>query len=225
MSAGSFRSPFAALVWKEWRESWWLLILTVIGPAALYLGCVALEADGAVTETTMVGLPAFALWLLALCLGAGLFAGESAKGTSVFQEERPVSRAAIWTAKFLMPILALAAGEILFLLTIDWLYRPESWRSGHGIVPFMFLVMGFLFFASAVLCSVLLDRPVTAWAAGGVLCFVLMFFQAGFFEHFVGSLSHTDISRAWLLYLTLLTIEAIGLLWLSRVAYVRWKHD
>ena len=65
----------------------------------------------------------------------------------------------------------------------------------------------------------------TAWAAGGVLCFVLMFFQAGFFEHFVGSLSHTDISRAWLLYLTLLTIEAIGLLWLSRVAYVRWKHD
>ena len=224
MSESSFRSPFAALVWKEWRESWWLLVLMVVGPTALY---VALKATAWVEIETILHLSAFALGLLAVCLGGGLFAGEHAQGTLAFQEERPVSRVRIWNAKLLMPILALAAGEMLFLLMADWLYPPEAWRYRVTIVPFMFLVMALLGFASAVFCSALLPRPVTAWAAGGVLCFVTAMTLGVLFGLFAGpdSLSRTDISLSWLLYLTLLAVEAICLLWLSRVAYVRWMHD
>ncbi|MGO8705216.1 MAG: ABC transporter permease subunit [Candidatus Brocadiia bacterium] len=221
MTKATFRSPFAALVWKEWRESWWLLGLTVIGPTALYLGCVVLEANGWVTGTTMVGLPAFALWLLALCLGAGLFASESAQGTSAFQEERPVSRRTIWNAKLLMPILALAAGEILLFMASGEVYVPAAWRNRLHIVPLMFLVMGFLCFASCVFCSVMLSRPVSAWAAGGVLWLVsALLLQALFARLFQLGISRPQ-SAPWLLWLSVLTLEAIGLLWLSRVLYVR----
>jgi ABC-type transport system involved in multi-copper enzyme maturation permease subunit len=225
MSGGSFRSPFAALVWKEWRASWWLLVLMAIGPTALYLGCAALEANGWVTQTTMVGLPAFALWLLALCLGAGLFATESAQGTSAFQEERPVSRGTIWNAKLLMPILALAAGEILFFVAAGEVYVPAAWRYRLHTVLFMFLVMGFLCFASCVFCSVMLSRPVSAWAGGGVLWLAsALLLQAVFDRLFQSGISREE-SDPWLLWLSVLTLEAIGLLWLSRVAYVRWTHD
>jgi hypothetical protein len=226
MSASSFRSPFAALLWKEWRESWWLLILMVVGPTALYIAGAALCASGVISDNTMISLPAFALWALASFLGAGLFAGEHAKGTCAFQLERPVARSAIWKAKLLLPAVALATGELLFFVVTDCVYPPLGWRwRPDTIVPFMFLVTGFLYFASAVLCSVMLQRPVTAWAAGGVLFFVTAVFVGGVFDHFDGGVSQTEISLNWILYLCTLTVEAVGMVWLSRVVYVRWKHD
>jgi ABC-type transport system involved in multi-copper enzyme maturation permease subunit len=225
MSESSFRSPFAALVWKEWRESWWLLILMVVGPTASYGLCVALYANGRLKGPIMVGLPAFALWMLALCLSAGLFAGDCSRGTSAFHLERPVSRGAIWNAKLLMPILALAASEILFIVAVGKLYVPEPWRARLHIVPFMFLVMGFLCFASGVFCSVMLSRPVSAWAAGGVLWVVSALLLQALFDRLFQSGISREQTGPWLLWLSVLTLEAIGLLWLSRVAYVRWMRD
>jgi ABC-type transport system involved in multi-copper enzyme maturation permease subunit len=225
MSRESFRSPFAALVWKEWRESWWLLVLMAVGPTALYAAGAALYAIRWVESGTMVGLPAFALWFIALSLGAGLFSGERAQGTSAFQVERPVSRGTIWNAKLLMPILALAAGEILFIVAAGKFYVPAAWRYRLHIVPLMFLVMGFLCFASCVFCSVTLSRPVSAWAAGGVLWFSLALLLQALFDRLFQVGISREQSGPWLLWLSVLTLEAVGLLWLSRVAYVRWMHD
>jgi hypothetical protein len=75
-----------------------------------------------------------------------------------------------------------------------------------------------------VLCSVLLDRAVTAWAAGGVLSLIAFIGPMGLFDHFMG-LDAERFNLQWSVFLCLLFIEVIGLLWLSRVAYVRWVRD
>jgi len=219
MSESSFRSPFTALVWKEWRESWWVLILMVTGPAMLYFAATALvawqKAANRVSTDAMLSLPVFALWALALFLGAGLFAGERARRTSAFQSEQPVARGTIWNAKFLMPAAALVSGAILFPLLSLWLRPPQPVTD--GILPLMFVITAFLAFASAALCSAVCSRPITAWAAGAVL----VFGQAAVFDIFIGGNRHPDTSVTLPLFLCVLTLEAFGLLWLSRVLYVR----
>ena len=219
MSGRSFRSPFAALVWKEWRESWWLLVLTLVWPAASYSTASFCTLTTSVwDESAIIGLI-----LLALSLGAGLFAGERAKGTSAFIAERAVRRSMIWHAKIIMPVLTLAAAVILYGIVSCCLLPIPRYK---GISPDMCIMplLAFLMFAWAVLCSALLDRTVTAWAAGGVLSLVTLIGQGGLFDHFMG-LDAERFNLQWSLFLCLVVIESIGLLWLSRVAYVRWMHD
>ncbi len=219
MNEKAFRSPFAALVWKEWRESWWLLILTFVWPAASY--STASYCTG--VKSAWDGLAVVGILLLALFLGSGLFAGERAQGTSGFLAERALGRNTIWNAKVLMPLLTLAAALILYGI-VSCLLLPTPGYAARGLDIFMTLAAAFLMFASALLCSVLLDRPVTAWAAGGVLSFALFVGQGALIEHFMG-LDSGRLNEQWALFLSLLVLEAIGLLWLSRVAYVRWMHD
>jgi len=221
MSETPFRSPFAALVWKEWRESWWLLVLMVAGPAAWTI--VPRITPDAHIWLTVDMIAALCVWGLAPSLAAGLFASERARGTDAFQHERPVERGTIWNAKLLLPALALASSAILIGMTY-WLWPLEQWRDLDTLVPFILLITWFLSFISAVLCSVLLDRPVTAGAAGGILSFALCVGQFALFDHFM-DLIHQRNNWHWTLFLCLLTLEAICLLWLSRVAYVRWKRD
>jgi ABC-type transport system involved in multi-copper enzyme maturation permease subunit len=217
MTESSFRSPFAALVWKEWRESWWLLALMVFGPAVSYC---------AFRTTNGKGVALVGLCLLALFLGAGLFAGERAQGTSAFQTEQPVRRGAVWNAKLLMPVLALAAGELLFAFMAFRFWPDPGWSSHKAVTVdlYVYLLAAFLFLASAVLCSVLLDRSVTAWAAGGILGIIVLIGQGLLFVHFLGLEGQSNNWR-WPFFLCLLFVEAIGLLWLSRVAYIRWARD
>ena len=59
-------SPFMAVLWKEWRESWWLLIATVAVAPGASLVC----------GHTRVSFLLVAL--MSLLLGARLFASESA---------------------------------------------------------------------------------------------------------------------------------------------------
>ena len=222
MSEKPFHSPFAALVWKEWRESWWLLALTLVWPAAWTIVPRVFPAPDSF-GVIMYVLVAVGVFGLALSLGAGLFASERARGTDAFQHERPIGRGTIWNAKLLLPILAMASGAILLGIVAlrKW---PEPWGGIDPPVGFFLLIMWFLSFISAVLCSVLLDRPVTAGAAGGVLCVSTAGGQALLLDHFIGWNGSSE-HMCWLVFLCLLVVEAIGLLWLSRVAYVRWMHD
>jgi ABC-type transport system involved in multi-copper enzyme maturation permease subunit len=169
----------------------------------------------------MLGLPAFVLWFLALLLGCGIFAGERANGTESFQDERPVARATIWNAKLLFPILALVAAELLYIVTVGKLYVPAAWHNRLYGVPLMFLVMGFLCFASAVFCSVILSRPVTAWAAAAVLWIVSALLLQAPIDHWFDNGISLERTGPWLIWLTVLAVEAISLLWLSRLLYVR----
>jgi len=182
----------------------------------------ALNASNQARTDTVLSVPVFALWALALFLGAGLFAGERSRQTSAFQFERPVARETIWNAKLLMPAVALAMGELLFLLVTAWLCPPHYLESVALIV---FVLTALLCFASAVLCSVLLPRPVTAWAAGGVLCVALGGGGGLLIDRLFGLWGTSNNPGPWLLFLGLFILEAIVLLWLSRVAYVRWMHD
>jgi hypothetical protein len=225
MSQPSFRSPFAALVWKEWRESWWLLILMVIAPAAWTM-VARLSCESHSWLPFGLVIAAFCAYGLALSLAAGLFASERARGTEAFQHERPVSRGTIWNAKLFLPMLALLSGAILFGIITFWLWPLDVWGPLGMILPWLILlVTWFLSFVSAVLCSVLLDRPLTAGAAGGVLAVASFLGLAGLFDLFNLTDSTLTQHNCLLLILCLLVVEAFGLLWLSRVAYVRWKHD
>jgi hypothetical protein len=221
MSRESFRSPFAALVWKEWRESWWLLALMAIGPAAWTIAPRVWPDPDRIAFADL--LAALAVSGVALSLGAVLFASERASGTQTFQHERPVGRGTIWNAKLLMPILALASGAVL-LIAACLLWPPETWRKQGPMEPVIMLIAWFLSFTSAVLCSVLLDRPLTAGAAGAVLCITAVAGQSLLIERLIGWNGPSE-NWCWPVFLGLLIVEAIGLLWLSRVAYVRWMHD
>ena len=223
MSESPFRSPFAALVWKEWRESWWLLVLVVLGPTVF--AYVALKATAWVemeTITLPVGVRVWAARALsgrrafrrrARARDVGFSGRKAGESRHDLECKTPHADPGAGRRRYSVPShgrLALSARHLALLMTI---------------VSFMFVVMEFLDFASAVFCSVLLPRPVTAWAAGGVLCFATALGACGLAAPLMDRLSRTDMYRPWLLFLFLLTIEAIGLLWLSRVAYVRWMHD
>jgi len=221
MSEKAFRSPFAALVWKEWRESWWLLVLATIGPAAWTIAPRVWPDPGRLSFADI--LAALIVWGVTLSLGAVLFASERARGTETFQDERPVGRGAIWNAKLLMPILALASGAVL-LIASCLLWPPEMWRKTGPIEPLIMIVVWFLSFNAAALCSVLLDRPLTAGAAAAVLSISAVLGQSLLIERLIGWNGPSE-NWCWPVYLSLLVIEAIGMLWLSRVAYVRWPHD
>jgi hypothetical protein len=217
MSESSFRSPFAALVWKEWRESWWLLILVILGPTAWTI--VArnfFSPDGKILALLLLcGLP--------LGLAAGLFARERIRGTDAFQNERPIERGAGWNAKLFLPLLAVVSGAIPFGLACPSLWPVSDAPVDALVFTALAAIVWFLFFAFGTLCSVLLDRPLTAGAAGAVLGIMTLGGQCGLFAYLVDKGEAPD-EWYWLLALCLLA-EVILVLWLSRIMYVRWTRD
>ncbi len=211
-----WRSPFRALVWKEWRESWWLLVLTAAAPAAWCL------IPGAWRPETVLVILGAIVVLAGFLLGARLFASETARGTAIFQGERPVQGERIWLAKILLPLCALAGGIILLVLMLQGspsmhaLYMKEMGVSG------LLLASGMMAFAASSLCSVLLDRPITAMAAGFAFSFALAMGHSFLFH----AINWPKESPGHLYLLSgILCLEAVVLLLLSRFIYIRWPHE
>ena len=157
-----------ALLWKEWRESWWLLCLAAAGPVAA-IGLVAMV--GADEEAAL-----FLPLVLALLCGGRLFAGETARGTAWFLAERPVDRHIVWRVKVALPLCALPLGVIgagfagvLVLLSQGASDQASDVLAGSALL--LFLALGV--FAVSTCCSIALDRPVTAMAASLVVCVLL----------------------------------------------------
>ena len=160
-----------------------------------------------------------------MTLGARLFASETAQGTAAFQNERPVERKVIWKAKLLLPLCSLLGAIGLFAVVTLWLALPDGLRDmpiSKINVPAIVLAVVLLQFSSCTLCSVLLDRAITAWAAGGVLCIGIMGCHAILF-HLTGWEPLGTGPYPLIRFGTFLCVESVLLLLLSRAIYVRWR--
>ena len=218
-----WRSPFRALLWKEWRESWWLLVLVIA--VAVACSVIRFTSPG---KTPIVLVQLLSVGVVAL--GARLFSSETARGTAVFQGERPVSKGAIWNAKVLLPLCVIIAGTALFVLVDSSCGFPHAKpRSASEIRlvalfarpatrAFYVLAVGTMAFACSTICGVLLDRPITALAAGFIsafgvgLCNVALFVALGWKDP---GLLHQALISA------IIFAEALILLLLSRIIYTR----
>ena len=229
MNTDQWHSPFRALLWKEWRESWWLLGLAVCFPA------LALP----VAESVLGDFELF-LWFVppvcAVLLGARAVASETARGTIHFLGERPVTKAALWTAKTVLPLAALITGSVAFAIPAVSAMREVCGDDAAFVLAVFF--MGTLSsFALAMLCSVLVDRPITALAAACVLCFV-----SALTQHAVITYSMRALQERWpaaaaridafmhsaggfCVLLAVLLVEFLVPLLLSRWIFIRWRRD
>jgi hypothetical protein len=220
LSAGSFRSPFAALVRKEWRESWWLLVLTALAPAGWLMGLMFCSKAEYLPLTSFDAGAPIGFLVLALSLGARLFASKRIQGTAAFQHEQPISRRTMWNATLVLPMLALTTGAVSYGLVDALLWLPPQGRPGSSSDSPMIFAVGLLFFSFGALCSLFVHRPIFAWAAGGVLCLALSIGEGALIDYLIG-LEDTQTSHL-LFFSGLVVLESCGLLWVCRVACVRW---
>jgi hypothetical protein len=213
-------TPFRAMLWKEWRESWWLLIPTLVGPGIL----VAVICSDSAAWKLWAVIPLLFFCLLPGLLGARLFAAETARGTAFFQLERPVHRALIWKVRVLMPLIFIGVGVVAPLILFA---RYSLWQSMDGIACLPGLML--LIFSATMLCSILMDRPVTALAAGGVVAFagvllcgmpVELLWEQGIRTHFLDGYTTSGFTYSALIGMGLLVVGVL-LLILGRWTYVR----
>lgn len=203
-------SPMRAILWKEMRRSAWLLLSLLLAPFIAPFGHLRI------------------IWvvqgILATMLGARCFAEESASGTAFFQWERPVRRGRIWAAHMVLPGIALAAS---FLVRV--LFEVLG-RDLPGMVAANELTIGgiclLIAFAATVLTGVVLDRPVTALAAGVVLFVLVGFLMLGFADLVFDRLA-PDMPNGWQLFIgaSVAVLIGVALLLLSRWAYVRQERE
>jgi len=222
----AFSSPFCALLWREWRASRWSLLLAATAPAAAYrLENWYFSSVLHRNNFTYVAPGVFALF--ALGLGAGLFASETAGGTAHFREERPVERSAVWNAKLLMPLCALLVGVVLYCIASAWLFPNEAWLTEQMSkldIPMIASAAVLFMFASATLCSVLLDRSITAFGAGGALAAALAVGQTLLLEKAVPGVEWLSRYPTAILAIPLF-VEGVLVLLLSRLVFIRWTRD
>jgi len=208
-----WHSPYLALLWKEWRESWWLLILTVAAPLTWH------DFMPPHPERWVVVSPPFII--LALCLGARLFAGEAARGTARFRDERPVARGLTWTAAITLPVCAILVGVLGKAMCVTCgAFEVES--PSPTLFFAQLFAEGLLAFAMGALLSVMMERPVTAVAAGAVLCVAGVMLLAAATFH--GSKAKWGVDDYGLLTFALHVIALVGLL-LSRRFYGRRRRE
>jgi len=190
------------LVWKEVRETRWkhvvgFLVLAALGVllAGMYRYLRDLVGDlpltGELARMLEAQLANYFLYLwanwygknlyqltsiLAIVVGMGLVAAEAGNGTLGFLLTRPVSRAAVFTTKYLTGAAGLAL-TVAGASVVTWL---ASGAFGHPIPAGRFLVgiipaiAGTLvIYGVAVLCSTLSGDQVRAGAAAAVLAALL----------------------------------------------------
>jgi hypothetical protein len=221
----AFSSPFRALVWREWRASRWLLLLTATGPTvACLLGERGFPGDPLGRAIFPAYFAAAIFALFGLGLGAGLFASETADGAAHFREERPIARSVVWNAKLLMPLCALLVGLALYCIVSAWLSPYETFLTVKLDIPMSVSAVVFLMFAAATFFSVLLDRPITAFGAGGALAIALVVAQGLLFEKALLRLEWLDDYRT-AFFAVLFLVESVLILLLSRLIFVRWTRD
>lgn len=214
-------SPRQAMLWKEWRESWWLLVPMLTLPAILVCG---IFLTGEATSLWMI-----MLWLIACfvpgLLGARLYAAEAARGTAFFQLERPVSRQAIWNVRLTLPMYAILIG---IALPMGMVLTTGIWKL--MVVTLLIPGLILLFFSASLLCSVLMDRPATALAAGGVVAFAaimalitpfMVLDARGLKADFLDTSATTAGFTPVLLIGSGMIIIAVGLLLLGQRLYLR----
>ena len=207
-----WHSPFLALIWKEWRESWWLLILTATAPFTWHVFMPPHPQDWIFVTPVFM--------FLSLCLGARLFAGEFARGTAHFQDERPVAGGVVWSAAVTLPIGAMGLGVIAkSVVGMCGVFdlAPPCW----GLFLAQLFAEGLLAFAVGAALSVVMDRPITAAATGAVVCVAGVVLLAA--ATLRGTVAKGGVAGVWALTASFY-LAAILILLMSRRIYVRWRR-
>ena len=232
-----WRSPVLALLWKEWRESWWLLLAALVVPALTLV-------IWRIGRCNAEGLLFFPPIVVALLCGSRTFAAELARGTANFQNERPAEQALVWKVKVLLPAGALIVGLLLFTaVALAPGVRPILVNQFAAclfdcfficLLPGLAVLVGF---AVATLASVLLDRPITALATAFVVCFGLGFGQIATVSEILEALDEArpglaaefelflDSAPGLCLIAAVLLVEFLIPLALSRVVFIHWRRD
>ena len=208
-----WHSPFRALVWKEWRESYWLLIVTA--PAS-YTWHLFMPPH---PRNWVFVTPVF--MFVTLCLGARLFAGEATRGTAPFRNERPVPRGTVWAAAVALPLAAIVVAVAAKWIGGTWGvfgFEPPS----QALFLAQLFAEGLLAFAIGTALSVMMDKPITAVAAGAVLCVAGVMALAGLTYRY-GKEGFT-LGTHWALTGAVFA-AAIAFLLLSRRFFIRWQRD
>ncbi len=107
------RSPFRALVWKEWRQQRWIFLsLAGLAYTLLVVGLVMAHSDRHATQETGGALVGCSILLGAIgvvILSANAFSGERDDETDLFLETIPCSRGRLFWVKL---------GAVLFLVLL-----------------------------------------------------------------------------------------------------------
>ena len=162
------RRQLIALLWKEWREGWPVMVpLWLAAPVVGPFVCSRIEQDDRFWAEHRESLLGVAFLCFAAALVAGrLFASEGESGTAKFLLRQPVSRAMVWGAKLL------AGVGFLVVLYAAWLPARGSEN------PFQVYACGYvspqstwwplIAFGAAFLLSTFLDNAVLAFVGGMV---------------------------------------------------------
>lgn len=179
------------LFWKEWRESWPLIIAAPALLAALYGADVTFYIANAhphTRPTIPVGdlyIILALVWLLSAVLtGSSFVSAESGSGTLLFLSSLPIKRRTIFwkkTASLLSIhlascLVAAIAWELLNTVTTNHSLMQSVPIGIDGII--WFLPLTIFAFVVAVQASILTDRTITAVGISG-LSIVAIFFGVG----------------------------------------------
>ncbi len=161
---------------KEWRATRLPFLIGAVAAVAL-MGISALVRLPALSVVVWLGAQA----LGANLVGASLFCSEVSEGTLHFLLAQPLRRGAIWRSKVLVGFLELAV--LMLLLTGALILFSFGASFGPGAPVPEKIVLALLqwtlpLFSCSVLCSVLMDRTITAVLAGYCLFAVLFYLMA-----------------------------------------------
>jgi hypothetical protein len=190
------KCPFPALLAKEWRDSWWLLCLTLAAPTICYLiggiwnrdpilECLNDFEGDLMAHWKSGGVicfdPISLLWLLVQApvwlLGVAVFAPKTVSGAILRQNECSISKGGIiWSAKVFLPLCTVIVGAVLYA-AVSWtnpLDFDKSYLSFDGfslrLAPIMALAAGLMAFASPALFRILGCPPSVSLAIAVILC-------------------------------------------------------
>ena len=151
------RSMTWALLWKEWREQWpVLLLLWALLPAAAFLVAIHYRTR---TVWDLFGMTVLSLG--AATIGGRLFAPEGEAGTLGFLLRQPAHPASVWGAKLALGAASLA---VLYLLWSVWDMVPTPPSPGpSGPVG---TALPLVAFSGALMLSALVDNTVLATVGG-----------------------------------------------------------
>ncbi|MFB3897384.1 MAG: hypothetical protein ACE14V_13865 [bacterium] len=199
-----------ALIWKEWRENWVILIMA-IGVICLlaYLLEINREFNPAVNDIKTVF---YFIPLFIVIITTNLFSSEFGKNTMPLLLSQPISRAKLWVTKVgfgIFFILLLMLGSSIGIYYISKLtpHPVQLQDLVYDMVKDQYTLMMLLslFYASGLVISVIVSNSISATFGSLIFCgcitFLWLFIGNIFFlaERWYGSL--------WILILLLLWIS------------------
>lgn len=164
---GGRRSPFRALIWKEWREQRliWAALLALMFAVEVTLRLIPARAP--VREDLLLVVP-FLWGSMATLLGANTFAGDRETDTESFMGALPVSRCFRFWVKIGAVAALLWAAQALTALCMP----QTDWSRVDNSPPTYFMYYLLVSFSLGMILLVLTAACVGSWASSTLSAFL-----------------------------------------------------